>query len=106
MPIRWNPLEVKKATNMIEELVNKAAEPLEQIRVVAREALKIPNLPQYVGQDFNRLIGEVDRAIGGGYLDPEGRLRASIAAIRKSIPTGAIKTTSKTARRQNMQSML
>ena len=90
MPIRWNPVLVSDAAKMIEEYVNKAAEPLEQARIVAREARKIANLPQYVEQDFYRLIGEIDRAIGGSQFEPAGRLKSAIEAIRKSIPQDAI----------------
>ena len=46
MPIRWSALKVSEAADMIEEYINKAAEPLEQVRIVAREAGKIANLPQ------------------------------------------------------------
>jgi len=102
MPIRWNALKVREATDMIEDLVNKAAEPLEQIRVVAKEARKIANLPQYVDQDFVRLLGEIDRAIGGSQYEPVGRLRACVEAIRKSIPERALKVASKTTLQQNM----
>jgi hypothetical protein len=90
MPIRWSALKVTEATAMIEEFVNQAAEPLEQARIVATEARKIDNLPQYVGQHLCRVIGEIDRAIGGSQFEPTGRLRAGIEAIRKDIPGQAI----------------
>jgi len=90
MPIRWSAIQVSEAASMIEEYINQAAEPLEQARTVAREARKIANLPQYVDQDLVRLLGEIERAIGGSYLDPGGRLRAAIESIRKDIPAGAI----------------
>ena len=91
MPVKWSAVSVIKATNMIEEYVSQAIEPLEQVRIVAREALNISDLPEYVGQQIRRLIGEVDRAIGGSQFEPEGRLRACIESIRNSIPEGAIK---------------
>ncbi len=90
MPIRWSALRVSEAADMIGEFVNQAAEPLEQIRIVAREAKEIPSLPQYVDQDFARLIFEIDRAIGGSQFEPMGRLKSAIEAIRKSIPEDAI----------------
>jgi len=92
VPIRWSAIHVSEAASMIEAYINEAAEPLEQARTVAREARKIANLPQYLDQDLVRLLGEIDRAIGGSYLDPSGRLRAAIERIRKSIPAGAIET--------------
>jgi len=80
---------VSGAADMIEEFVKQAAEPLEQARIVAREARKIDNLPQYVDQYFTRLIGEIDRAIGGTHYEPIGRLRSGIKAVRDSIPKEA-----------------
>ena len=90
MPIRWSALKVSEATGMIEEYVNQAAEPLEQARIVARKARKIDNLPQYVEQDFARLIGEIDRAIGGSRWEPVGRLKAGIQSVRESLPDGLV----------------
>jgi hypothetical protein len=90
VPIRWSALKVIEAADMIEELVKEAAEPLEQARIVAKEALKLPNLPQYIEWDFNRIIGEIDRAIGGSQFEPIGRIRAGVESIRKDIPAGAV----------------
>jgi hypothetical protein len=90
VPIRWSALKVSEAADKIEKLVNQAAPPLEQARVVAREALNLPNLPQYIEQDFNRIIGEIDRTIGGTRWEPIGRIRAGVESTRKDIPDGAI----------------
>ncbi|MFC1902708.1 hypothetical protein ACFLX4_01390 [Chloroflexota bacterium] len=65
MPIKWSTLRVSGAMDTVEEFVNQAAEPLEQARIVAQEARNIPNLPQYVDQYLMRIIGEIDRTIGG-----------------------------------------
>jgi len=89
MPIRWSALKVSEAASMIEDFVNQAAEPLEQARIAASEARKIDNLPEYVDQYFMRLLGEIERAIGGSQLEPVGRLKAAIEAIRKAIPKQA-----------------
>jgi hypothetical protein len=90
MPIRWSPLKVNEAADMLEDYVNQAVEPLEQARIVAREALKIPDLPQYVTQHFFRIIGEIDRAIGGGQWDSVGQVKAGIQSVRESLPDGAV----------------
>jgi hypothetical protein len=91
VPIRWSALKVSEAADMIEEFIKEATEPLEQARIVAKEALKLPNIPQYIESDFNRIIGEIDRAIGGSQFEPIGRIRSGIEAIRRDIPDGAIK---------------
>ena len=90
MPIKWSALMVSEAITMVEEFVDQAVEPLEQARIVATEARNIPNLPQYVDQHLLRIIGEIDRAIGGSQWEPEGRLKAGIQSVREALPDGAI----------------
>ncbi len=90
MPIKWSPLMVSEAMDMVEEYVNQTVEPLEQARIVAIEARNIPSLPQYVDQYLVRIIGEIDRAIGGSQWEPDGRLKAGIQSVRESLPDGAI----------------
>jgi hypothetical protein len=90
MPIKWSTLKVAEAMDMLEEYINKAIEPLKQVRIVAREARNIPNLPQYVDQHLLRIIGEVDRTIGGSQWEPVGRLKAGIQSVRESLPDGAV----------------
>ena len=90
MPIKWSPLMVSEAMDMVEEYVNQTVEPLEQARIVASEARNIPNIPQYVDQHLLRVIGEIDRAIGGSQWEPEGRLKAGIQSVRESLPDGAV----------------
>lgn len=88
MPIRWSALKVSEAADRMEEFITQAAEPLEQVRIMAREARKIANLPQYIDQDLTRIIGEIDRAIGGSQFEPVGRLKAGVENIRKDLPSG------------------
>jgi hypothetical protein len=90
MPVKWSALKVSDAMDMVEEYVKKAIEPLEQARIVARESRNIPNLPQYVDQHLLRIIGEIDRAIGGSQWEPVGRLKVGIQSVRESLPDGAV----------------
>ena len=90
MPVKWSALMVNEAMDMVEEYVNQAVEPLEQVRIIASEARNIPNLPQYVDQHLVRIIGEIDRAIGGSQWEPVGRLKAGIQSVRESLPDGAV----------------
>ena len=89
MPVKWSALKVNEAMDMVEEFVGQAVEPLEQARIVASEARNIPNLPQYVDQYLVRIIGEIDRAIGGSQWEPVGRLKSGIQSARESLPEGA-----------------
>jgi len=106
VPIRWSASKVSEAADMLEEFVNQAVEPLEQARIVAKEALNIPNLPQYVDQHFRGLRGEIDRAIGGSEWEPVGRLRARIQSIRDSLPQKAIEAEQAKAKSGNQQSLI
>ncbi len=90
MPIKWSALMVNEAMDMVEEYVDQALEPLEQGRIVATEARNIPNLPQYVDQYLVRIIGEIDRAIGGSQWEPVGRLKSGIQSVRESLPDRAM----------------
>ncbi len=94
MPIRWSPLMVSEAMDMVEEYVKQAIEPLEQAKLAAIQARKIPNLPGYIDQHLVRLIGEIERATGG--VSPwnekpiPGNVRAAISSLRESLPEGAV----------------
>jgi hypothetical protein len=68
VPIRWNAKRVKESTDMLEEALRKAVDPLEEARLIAGEALSIPELPLYIGQNFMNLIGKIDDSAGGGSL--------------------------------------
>ena len=83
MPIKWSPLRVSEAMDMVEEFVNQAAEPLEQAKIVANEARKIANLPRYLDQRLVRLIIDIER------ID---YIRTSINAVRRDLPDKAIET--------------
>jgi hypothetical protein len=105
MPVRWSPLKVAEAMNMLEDCVNHAIEPLEQARIIAREARNIPNLPQYVDQHLLRIISEIDRAIGGSQWEPAGRLKSGIQSVRESLPEGALEDEKKRLKSGNQLSL-
>jgi len=94
MPIKWNALMVSEAMEMVEGYVNQAVEPLEQAKLVATEARKIPNLPGYIDQHLVRLISEIERVTGGTLpwtQQPDaGNVRAAISSVRESIPSGTV----------------
>ena len=92
VPIRWSALKVSEAASMIEEFLNQAVEPLEQARIVAQEARKIDNLPQYVDQDFTRIIGKIQDCLGNTEFRLEGWFKATVERVRKNIPGEAIES--------------
>jgi len=81
VPIKWSALMVSEAMDMVEEYVNQASDPLEQAKIVANEARKIPNLPQYLDQRLVRLACDIERI---------NYIKSSISAVRKDLPNGAV----------------
>ena len=81
MPIQWSAVKVSEAMDMTEEFVNQAVEPLESAKIVAEEARRIANLPQYVDDRLIRLITQIER------ID---NVKDAIESVRRSIPDEAI----------------
>lgn len=105
MPIKWTILRVMEAADMIEKHINAAVEPLECAREVAKAALEIPNLPEYMGSRFHSLLAEIDRAIG----DSSGRgsmLKSRLQAIRDDVPKEALEGEKKSAEYGKQQSLV
>ena len=92
MPIKWSGLRVIEAMDMAKEHVSQAIEPLEQALLVAEEAVKIPNLPDYMKDRINRLIDELKRMTGGVVYGQQmpSRLISVIDSIRDNIPKDAL----------------
>lgn len=91
VPIKWNAKRVKESTDMLEEALKKAVDPLQEAKLIAREALNIPELPLYIGQNFMNIIGKIDDGLGGGRFSPEGWVDRYIRRIRENIPAEAVK---------------
>ncbi len=72
---------MSEAMDMAEEFVNQADEPLKQAKIVASEARKIANLPQYIDQRLVYLIGDIE------WID---YVKAAIKSVRNSLPNGVL----------------
>ena len=83
MPIKWSALRVSEAMDMVDEFVSRAAEPLEQAKIVANEARNIANLPQYLDQRLIHLIIDIER------ID---YIKSAIEAVRRDLPDEAIES--------------
>ena len=111
MPIKWNALKVSEAADRIEELINQAAEPLEQARNVAKEAKELPNLPQYIEQGFTGILGEIERVTGGehSFGDHEhydGSIKRAIDRVRGDIPKDALQADQVSRKHGSTQSLI
>jgi hypothetical protein len=86
VPIKWSALRVSEAMDMVEEFISQADEPLDQAKIVAREARNIVNLPQYLDQRLVRLIIDIER------ID---YIKNSIIAVRNELPDGVVEAEKK-----------
>jgi len=97
MPIKWSALRVTEAMDMVEEFVNEADQPLEQAKIVAREARNIANLPSYMDDRLVGLICDIERI---------NRVKDTIKLVRKTIPNGAIEAEKARAKYGRQQTLM
>jgi len=97
MAIKWSAVKVSEAMDMAAEFINEADLPLFQAKIVATEARRIANLPQYLDQRLCRLIDQIGR------ID---NVKAAIQAVRQSIPDGAIEAERKSLKYSSQQSLV
>ncbi len=64
MVTEWSTLRLSEAMDMLEEFVNQANESLEQAKIVAAEARKIANMPEYLDEHLVCLLTEIKRIDG------------------------------------------
>lgn len=91
MPIKWSALKVSLAADMVEGYLNEAVPHLESVLEIARKALKIPDVPQYIQQDFTRVIDKVEDALGNPRWKTDGWIKHTVKSIRDDIPADALK---------------
>jgi len=84
--ITLNSLQVGDALRMMEKYLDDACMPLEQLRIVAKEARRIPGITYQVDVSLLKMIGEIDRIIGGSQWEPVGKLRTEIENLRQGLP--------------------
>ena len=110
MPIKWSALKVNEAADDIEELIKQAAEPLKKAWALANEAKSLPNLPQYIGGDFQSIMSELERVTGGKHMwdnEPrDGSIKLAIDRLRKDIPADVLKSEQRLEQYGSTQSLV
>jgi len=81
MPIKWSAVKVSEAMDGVESQIGLAAIFFAEAKARAEEALKIPDLPQYIEQRIQTLIWDIQRI---------NQVKDKIEGVRKYIPDGAI----------------
>ena len=91
MAIRWSAVAVSEAMDKVEKELEPIYEHLWRAHNTARDALRIPNLPQYMEQSIKGVTWEIQRIAGdeGGKLF-SGNLADVVTRVRKDIPEGSV----------------
>jgi len=97
MAIKWSAVEVSEAMDEVERQVFLADQFIAEARIKAQEAKDIPNLPQYMNQRVNNLIGQLERM---------EYIKSAINSVRKDIPDGAVEAEQKSQKYGTQQSII
>lgn len=82
MPIKWSARKVAESLDEIEAILKEAEPIFERAREKAKEACKVPNLPEYMSQPIGSLEWRLK--------DDIGRIYSDIKRIRGYIPQDAL----------------
>ena len=81
MPIKWNALAVSEAMDALEQQVNLAWQFIGEAEVKAKEAYKVPNVPDYITQAIDGVLRKIDQ-----YKSVMGYIQK----VRERIPADAL----------------
>ncbi len=81
MAIKWSANKVSEALDEVEKQINLAESFLEEAQTKAKEAGRIPNLPEYMGHRIGQIVGQLRR------MD---NVKSAIESARDAIPKGEI----------------
>ena len=88
MPVRWNALQLSRAMDDVEDLVNRAQTFLDEARDKAMEATRIPNLPNYMLDYLTGLIYNLERT---------KTIKSAISWVQQHIPKDVLEERQKNA---------
>lgn len=97
MPIKWSAVKMSEAMDEVESQINLADSFFAEAKAKAKKAKSIPNLPQYMEQRVNRVLGDIER------LD---YVKSSIQTVRDNIPDGALEAERELAKHGSQQSLI
>ena len=97
MPIKWSATKVSEAVDEVENQVILADQFITEAKVKAEAAKKIPNLPQYMEQRFDRLIDQLNRM---------EYIKGVIESVRNTIPDGAVEAEQESTKHGSTQSLM
>ena len=98
MPIKWSALKVSEAMDEAELQLTCAQPFIDQVLATVQEARRIPNLAGYMGDRLARVEYDIKEKFN--------RIKASIEAVRKAIPEGAIEAEHERLKNGSQQSLI
>jgi hypothetical protein len=81
LAIKWNANKVKEALDEVEQQINLAESFFAEAKKKAEEALRIPKLPEYMGNRLGRIVSLIER------IDD---VKSAIESARADIPANEI----------------
>ena len=97
MAIKWSAVKVSEAMDKVEAQVLLADQFIAEAKAKVVAAKRIPNIPQYIEQRFNRLIDQLDRM---------ENIKGAIESVRKDIPDGAMDAERERVKNGSQQSLI
>ena len=87
--IRWSALSVSQAVDKLNVAVEPIFEHLWRADAIAKEALLIPHLPDYMKQSLGGVIGEIHRITGRDLQHYGSALLNQIDRVHSDLPDGS-----------------
>jgi hypothetical protein len=88
--IRWSALSVSQAVDKLNTTVEPIFEHLWRADAIAKEALLIPNLPDYMLQSLRGVQGEIHRITGMNLQHNGSALLNQIDRVHRDLPDGSV----------------
>lgn len=104
--IRWSALSVDQALGKINTTVEPIFEHLWRADAIVQEALKLPNLPDYMHQYLNGVKFEIRRITGSDLQHHGSTLLGCIDRVHMNLPDGSVEAEVAAAKHGKTDSLL
>jgi hypothetical protein len=103
--IRWSAVAVNEAMKKVEKEIEPIFEPLWRADAMVKEAMNLPNLPDYMKQALSGLQGQIHTITGYDLQKRGSRLLDSIHYVRGKLPEGSVEAEEKATRHGKTHSL-
>jgi hypothetical protein len=88
--IRWSALSVSQAVDKLNVAVEPIFEHLWRADAIVKEAMQLPNLPDYMKQSLSGVLHEIHRVAGTDLQHHYSQLLNSIDRVHHDLPDGSV----------------